>query len=591
MAQAKEIRKLVRECRQEILTLRDFNLNALIYLVSELLLDPNRELPFEITEISETTRKIALESLAIYKDWQTADATILGVLYESLLDTVEGDDSKQGRRRKSGIFYTPAHITEFLVRSALDACSDSLKKEPPRVIDPACGGGAFLIAAFRELRKRYPSVSPSELATKCIHGVDTDPDAVHVARLSMWIEAGLSQVAWKKLETNIRVGDSLRDFLSDDCDRFDIVVGNPPWRNVKRGIPEGIREFCKANYRTAKGQWDLAAPFVELALCHLLTDGGSCGLILPNPILLAENYLPVRQIVLENRPVAFGPAGSPFLDPNVEASLLVVRSGAAYNNLDVTVVDGRSGRIEQINKLPVELLDKLPSKVFSHRADHVFLGEILQKLDKGDLVPLGELVRFTRGIECGKRDDRIVRSGKSGPPLLVGEDLKPFSAQAEHRFKVSQEDRACGILKKDELWQGERLLLLRRVGDRPIAAVAEPPVFVLNTIYVVRGEGIDAHSACALLNSGMFRKLLTQLFAFDDAIFPYLRISQVSRIPVPVDILRDVELGDLSRELHALLENEKSPDRSESRVLITRINERVDRLFSTSPVQTRSDPS
>ena len=127
----KEIQKLVRECRLLMLQTPELSLSALITLASGLLPYPGNKLPFEMEEIPETVRKKVFDCLAIYQDWHDADATILGLLYESLLDAVEGDVSKQGRRRKSGIFYTPSHITEFLVKSALDACSDSLKKDPP----------------------------------------------------------------------------------------------------------------------------------------------------------------------------------------------------------------------------------------------------------------------------------------------------------------------------------------------------------------------------------------------------------------------------------------------------------------------------
>ncbi len=466
----------------------------------------------------------------------------------------------------------------------MDACTARLTERVPSVLDPACGCGAFLIAAFRELCARYPSVDPRTIASQSLHGIDNDISAAHVARLSIRIEANLSESDWPDLVKNIREGDSLRDFLRYDHDLYHVVVGNPPYRNVKRGIPDDLREFCKSNYRSAKGQWDLAAPFVELALDHLLKPGGACGFIVPNPLLLAENYLPIREIILENNLVAFGPAGAPFDDPGVEASLLVVRTGKRDIRY-VSVLEARSGRkTKTVRKLPIELIRKLPRKVFSHRAEPRFLRPILDLKEKGALIPLGELVSFTRGIECGKRDTRVLsgleETVKGALPLLVGKNVTPFRTRVEHQFSKPARNEERKVLRDPRLWEGARQLLVRRVADRPIAAVSDPPVCVLNTIYVVRGDGIDEYASCAFLNSSPFGKLFEQLFAFDDSIFPYLRGSQLSLVPIPGRALVDEKLSRWSRELHKLVGPD--PDKINSprvKELLEKIDSRVEAMY------------
>jgi predicted RNA methylase len=505
-------------------------------------------------------------------NWSNADATILGVIYESLIDSVSGDASRKGRRRRSGIFYTPTYITDYLIKAALDSCRSVAPGNIPSVIDPACGCGAFLISAFRELRGRYPTVKAPTIATEYLHGVDSDPDAVSVARLSLAIESGLSNRETRRLEKNIRHGDSLREFPGKKR-RYDIVVGNPPYRNVKRGIPDELRDFCKRNYRTAQGQWDLAAPFVELALEHLLVDGGACGLILPNPVLLAENYLPVREIVLEKTLIAFGSTGSPFVEPSVEAGLLVARTGKSRPS-NVAVIDGRDGQVKSVRKIPASLILRLPFRIFSHLADPAIIGPVLDKYERGELVPLGDLVTFTRGIETGKKDARVVHSGKNGN-LLAGESLDSFRAMARHRLSVTRADEKSGFLKDLSLWTGERQLLLRRIAPHLIAAVVEPPVYFLNTVYRVTGDGLNEHSLCAFLNSGFFREIFRQLFAFDDKIFPYVRVSQISHVPVPPVALNDKKLATLSRELHLSNVRDKAKK-------IAEIDSLVERMYLSS---------
>jgi len=476
---------------------------------------------------------------------------ILGLIYETLL---EEDDrgSKQGHRRRSGIFYTPPFITKFLVNSALNNTKRPDGSYPPMIIDPACGSGAFLLSAYKALEKRYPKVNPAEIATRSIHGVDSDEHAVHVARISLCVAAGLDKSGFKKLCKNIRAGNSLVDLLNPG-QKYDVVVGNPPYRNVKRGIDSRTKVFIMENYVTAKGQLDLSVPFIELALRHLLKDRGAMGYIIPNPIFLAENYEPIRELLLENDVVSFGPAGRVFHDPNVEASLLIARRGARTGK-KIAILGIGDGKIRETGKIRQSLIEKLPSRIFSHLADEKFLGKIFGRLESGGLAPLGSHVSLTRGIECGKRDARITRASKKTVgtiPLITGDTVRPYSAEAVHSISLPGDPRERALLLKHEsIWSEPVKLFIRRVADRPIAAVYKGTCAALNTLYVAHHGDFDPYSLCALINSSVFRMIFTQMFAFDDKIFPYLRISQLKRVPIPVEALTDKDLSRWSMEMH-----------------------------------------
>ena len=333
-----------------------------------------------------------------------------------------------------------------------------------------------------------------------------------------------------------------------------------------------------------KGQWDLSVPFIELALDHLLMPGGAMAYILPNPVLLAENYEPIREIVLENDLLMFGPAGRPFDDPGVEASLMVVRRGKPSRK-KITILDGSPKKIKTIGRISRGLISKLPFRIFSHLADDSLL-PIFESLESGKLARLGDLVKFTRGIECGKRDKRVIPNSPgstSGFPLIAGESLKPFFVEAAYRFTAPSDREGYRVLKAGGLWSGKHQLLLRRVANGPIAAVATPPSLVLNTIYVVQAQGstiIDPYSASALFNSDFFRALFRKIFAFDDMLFPYLRTSQLSMVPVPLSSLVDPELARLSKSLHKIAsERLGDNDTAMAKLLSERIAERVGKLY------------
>jgi len=569
------MRQIVRKIREEILPLFQGNRVALVESVIRIMAGGN----------APGTRRAAgsdkLRKLERILNGTKPDATFPGVLYEFLVDEA-GSSAKQGRRRRGGIFYTPQHITKYLVSSSFGYYR-SKDDSAPRIIDPACGCGAFLIEAYRQLTEALPGLSSREILESCIHGIDSDPDAVHIARLSLWLESGCDEKVWPILKKNIQTGDSLREFLeTPEENQFDIVIGNPPYRNVKRGIPSATKEFLKTHYETVHGQWDISAPFIELGLRHLLTADGILAYIIPSPIFSAENYIRVRQIVMEYDLLEFGPAGKAFSDPGVEAGLLLVRRGLSTGKRVRSIgVGKKGGEILETGKISKPLINRLPNIIFSHRADGKFLTPILDGMDTGRLCRLSDRVKIARGLETGKSDERIVAAGSRGSKgfrkLLTGEGVSEFRLGAKYLFNLHRRRREN--LKSEELWSGDSQLLVRRVAPYPIAAVSSPPMLALNTLYILYGEGFNRHSLCALINSEMFRRIFVQLFAFDDSLFPYLRISQLNFMPIPPSALNDAALAVYSKDLHELKRNAGSHD-GIAEDIRSDIDRLVERLYS-----------
>jgi hypothetical protein len=160
-------------------------------------------------------------------DWSEAsiDPEILGKAFEALMAPVD--------RKKSGAFYTPQDLVEQLtghaLASALRAPSDSAERLRVlcelRVIDPACGSGAFLVHMLERLAslRREEGESGSiagirrRVLTASIFGVDLNPMAVWLCELRLWLsiviesdEVDPMKIApLPNLDRNIRVGDSL----------------------------------------------------------------------------------------------------------------------------------------------------------------------------------------------------------------------------------------------------------------------------------------------------------------------------------------------------------------------------------------------
>ena len=133
-------------------------------------------------------------------------------------------------RKSSGSFYTPRAMTDFLVRRALHPLVANRSADEIlslRVLDPAMGSGAFLVSACRFLARAveralaadraWPS-GPSEperaalrrmVAQRCLFGVDRNPMAVQLARLSLWLCTLSGDRPLTFLDHHLVTGDSL----------------------------------------------------------------------------------------------------------------------------------------------------------------------------------------------------------------------------------------------------------------------------------------------------------------------------------------------------------------------------------------------
>lgn len=170
----------------------------------------------------------------------------LGAVYERVLDFTPGEP----RRKPTGTFYTPRAITEYLVRRTL---APLVRGRSPqeilslRVIDPAMGSGAFLVAACRFTADAYEEAliasgeaSRADLtaadragfrrlvAQRCLYGVDVNPMAVQLARLSLWLCTLAADRPLSFLDHHLRSGNSLVGASAADMAR------QPPGRGSRR---------------------------------------------------------------------------------------------------------------------------------------------------------------------------------------------------------------------------------------------------------------------------------------------------------------------------------------------------------------------
>jgi predicted type IV restriction endonuclease len=305
---------------------------------------------------------------------------VLGQVYEQFLGKViqltrSGHravvEEKPEVRKAGGVYYTPTYIVDYIVTYTVGKLLEGKRPGPRggasrlRIVDPACGSGSFLIGVYQYLldwhRDRYLEDGPEKwprqlyqglggqwhltidekkrILLNNIHGVDIDPHAVEVTKLSLLLkvlegesESSLAtqlrmfqERALPDLDNNIKCGNSLigPDFYEDeqmmlldeeehyrinvfdweksfpqvfegDNPGFDAVIGNPPY--IRMEAFKALKSYLRDNYKVHAERADLYAYFLDKGL-NVLKVSGRIGMIVSNKFIRAKYGAPLRRML------------------------------------------------------------------------------------------------------------------------------------------------------------------------------------------------------------------------------------------------------------------------------------------------------
>ncbi|HUX02196.1 MAG TPA: N-6 DNA methylase, partial [Phycisphaerae bacterium] len=270
-----------------------------------------------------------------------------------------GTLESQRRRHDWGAHYTPTPIVEYLVRRTLGPLLETgepVSCLPPRILDPSCGCGAFLITVTGMLLRQGPvdNLPVSERLRYiggAIFGTDIDEKAVWWTRrlllLTVWASCvqdslDVRAIPGGKLPTldpNILCTDFLR-FAGSPADAteyrppesFDAIIGGPPFvrlQDLHRTQPERVEEY-KRHFATATcGSFDLYMLFIEKSL-DLLREGGRLGFSVSNSFLRSKSGRRLRELIAESATVeeiVEFPDAQVYPDAKVQIVLLCLSKG------------------------------------------------------------------------------------------------------------------------------------------------------------------------------------------------------------------------------------------------------------------------
>ncbi len=359
------------------------------------------------------------------------DVNILGHIFENSISEIEqvkaeieGEqtDKNRSRRKKEGIFYTPKYITKYIVDNTVGTLCNKKKIElgineiendiiensrnangkiskkaesllkklddyrtyllSLKILDPACGSGAFLNQALEYLINEHELIDgyrrelekdslglydiTKSILENNLYGVDINEEAVEIAKLSLWIRTAERGRKLSDLNNNIKCGNSLIDDPTVAGDKafswgkefpeimkaggFDVVIGNPPYVRGDKLIT--IKDYLSQNYDCYASSADLYSYFYEKGL-KLLNEKGILGFISSNKFVKSNYGVNLRKVLSKYQFIQLIDFGElpVFSDASTFPMILIIRNAFLNSHfIHLQVSDLEFSSLEELIK-------------------------------------------------------------------------------------------------------------------------------------------------------------------------------------------------------------------------------------------------
>lgn len=373
------------------------------------------------------------QELAVAAGEQAADLDVPSASYG--LGTIYTGMMPEQHRAALGAYYTPPALAEHLLDMATEAGANWTTGQ---VLDPACGGGAFLAPVAQRMLENLDSCDAETALEKlesCLHGFELDPFAAWMSQV--FLEATLIDVsveAGRPLRQVVQVGNALE--IEPGGKQFDLVVGNPPYGRTK--LPSHLRQKFD---RSLFGHANLYGLFTDLGL-RLAKPGGMVAYVTPTSFLAGAYFKTLRGLLGREAPpvsIDFITARKGvFADVLQETALTVYQRGTEARSREVRFTSVHpNGSVETTNAGTFQLPENAEEPWLIPRSpDQSTLVNHLKDLPH-------RLADYGYGVKTGPlvwnrhKHDLQSSPGEGHHPLIWAEAVRPngvfdFRAEKKH---------------------------------------------------------------------------------------------------------------------------------------------------------------
>lgn len=545
-------------------------------------------------KIGDDVLYIHSQRLANYDFQSQISVDILGRIFENSLTEIEEvqneiENEKQGikvennnigKRKKDGVFYTPEYITKYIVENTIGKLCDAKKEElkinddefaleshaelvsasakkiPKRVrddkiaeldkrletyreyllslkiLDPACGSGAFLNAALRYLRKEHTLIDyfwskihegelnftaiDNTILENNLYGVDINEDSIEITKLSLWLHTASKNRKLTTLNDKIKCGNSLIDDPNVAGEKafdwqkefpevfekggFDVVIGNPPYG---ASFSKKETEFFNKNYKYQSYQLDSYLLFVE-KISDLLKHNGFVGFIMPNTWLstifskIFRKYVFTTFSLKELRHYSY----FVFKDATVETDVYIFQESenTTKNEIQVNFVNDEKNSVFETKKiLQGDIVEKNgePINIYEKK-EFESIKRKIEKLSK--IADLFQIVQGTKPFQKGKgnppQTEEILKSqifiqefkkDDTYLPCIRGSLINRYANFWDKNYYISYGDWLAEPRYSAKFDVDEKLLI-RQTGDSIISTYDDKQFIARDNLYVLRDD-------------------------------------------------------------------------------------------------------
>jgi len=623
--------------------------------------------PDEILDKLKIDDEILIDDLLHLSEYDfntDVDVNILGHIFEHSLGEIEeitaeieGTDTEKtkSKRKKDGVFYTPKYITQYIVENTIGKLCKEKREELKideiefdgtyktkegklsakgknlfkilenyknwlkslKIIDPACGSGAFLNQALNFLIEEHKTIDDiiAELTGEALrlfdtdkvilennlYGVDINEESVEIAKLSLWLRTAQKGRKLSNLNANIKCGNSLIDDPEIAGDKafdwnkefpeimqnggFDCVIGNPPYVRSRGSMSNSEKEYFVKKYKTLSYQPDLYKLFIEKSL-NILKEYGQLSFITPSVFLSNDYDKPLRKFILDEnylRKVSTSDEDI-FSDASVKTVVFVIEK---------TIDNNRTINFNKITKGNFIKTKDLPKDVFINQ-DYVINENInlnaLSILKKMDITQrLNTFCEVKNGIKVRKELLFNTKHNNDYKPFLLGKNINICSIDDDtlfiHYIPENEKKYTNQAFRSKTIFEQEKLIVRQILGKRIITTFDNNHYYTDQTTYVInkKTDNINLKYLLSIFNSKLLYYYFKNTFSDNKVNFPKVKRSQILEFPIKIIDEQDlfIEKSNNLLDFYKNLQEKKTKflNRVKDNFEIEKISKKLDSFY------------